>query len=67
VAETRRLEALGIVLGMLRLDEPKRGRRRMYDTEADRQKTYLKLTVGCLRSSPPTNRATMSHSIRCAR
>ncbi len=42
-AETRRLEALGIVLGMLGLKEPKRaGRRRMYVTEADRQRAYRK-------------------------
>jgi len=38
VAETRRLEALGIVLGMLRLHEPKRGTTAMYETEADRQR-----------------------------
>ena len=42
VAETRRLEALGIVLGMLRLHEPKRGTTAMYETEADRQRAYRK-------------------------
>jgi hypothetical protein len=56
-AETRRLEALGIVLGMLRLNEPKRaGRRRMYETEADRQRAYPKRkseqVTDCRKRSP---------------
>ena len=44
-AETRRLEALGVVLGMLGINtlEPKRaGRPRLYDTEAERKRAYRK-------------------------
>ena len=58
-AATRRLEALGIVLGMLGLNEPKRaGRRRMYATEADRQRAYRKRKsekVRDLRKRSPSN------------
>jgi hypothetical protein len=42
-AETRRLEALGVVLGMLGLNtlEPKRGGRpKLYETEAERKRAY---------------------------